>query len=136
MNNIPRFLVPLLLLVATAYAEPKFNGVISFGSSGTLVNYRINQIYNNCGDPPKSGPVAMLVCGAKRNPDHERQTTRGPTTPMSSIYSPFVFGHPRESGTTLFTVAWINWPCGQTMSRNYRCSKTFQSRATIIGRST
>ena len=47
MINIPRFLVPLLLLVATAYAEPRFNGVISFGSSGTLVNYRINQIYNN-----------------------------------------------------------------------------------------
>ena len=47
MINIPRFLVPLLLLVATAYAEPKFNGFISFGSVGNLVSYRIDQIYNN-----------------------------------------------------------------------------------------
>ena len=47
MTSISKVLVPLLLLVATAYAEPKFNGLISFGSAGNLVSYRIDQIYNN-----------------------------------------------------------------------------------------
>ncbi|MSU24997.1 MAG: hypothetical protein EXS32_14410, partial [Opitutus sp.] len=29
-----------------------------------------------CGDPPKSGPLVMLVCGPRRSPDHERKTPR------------------------------------------------------------
>ena len=37
---------------------------------------------SSCGDPPKSGPLAMLVCGfcgPKRSPDHERQETHDGT---------------------------------------------------------
>ena len=32
-----------------------------------------------CGDPPKSGPLVMLVCSPKRSPDHERQKTHDGT---------------------------------------------------------
>ena len=36
-------------------------------------------IMNLCADPLKSGPVAMLVRGFRKSPDHERQTTRDGT---------------------------------------------------------
>jgi Tol biopolymer transport system component len=53
---------------------------------GTQLEQITADAYNNwfphpspCGDPPKSGPLVMLVCGLKRNPDHERQKTHDRT---------------------------------------------------------
>ncbi len=28
------------------------------------------EVSADCGDPPKSGPLVMLVCGPKKSPDH------------------------------------------------------------------
>ena len=59
----PRFLVLLLLLVSTGFAVPKFRGLISFGSSGNFVNYRIDQIYNDSAFS-STGTIRVSVYGS------------------------------------------------------------------------
>jgi hypothetical protein len=36
----------------------------------------------SCGDPPKSGPLVILVSGPKRSPDHERLETNTSPGPV------------------------------------------------------
>ena len=47
MKQYVKIALILVVLAVTSYASPKFNGGVSFASSGSYVSYNIPQIYNN-----------------------------------------------------------------------------------------
>jgi len=47
MKQYVKIALILAVLAVTSYASPKFNGGVSFASSGSYVSYNIPQIYNN-----------------------------------------------------------------------------------------